>query len=123
MLHCVRLQIFKPESWNGDKERRFEQVCNDIVSGVECFRGALRVCRDAKEKKPLVHFVATLSALLAVSYVGSRINNFFLLYLVSLAAALLPGAHRKGLLHKYLGQFMQKVGDAVKGKDGLKKVE
>ena len=94
------------------------------MSAAEAARGAWSVCREAKERKPLLHFAGTLAALLAVSYVGGRINNFFLLYLFCLAAALLPGAHKKGLLKKYLGQAMQKVGEAVKGsKDGLKKVE
>lgn len=123
LLFLSRYQIFKPESWTGDKEKRFEQVCSDLVSATDGVRGAWNFCREAKEKKPVVHFVGTLMALLLVSYVGSRINNFFLLYLLTLTLVLLPGAHKKGLLKKYFGQAMQKVGEAIKGKDGLKKVE
>ena len=82
-----------------------------------------RFVREAKEKKPVLHFFGTLLALFSVAWVGNRMNNFFLLYTLCLFVAMLPGLHRKGLLEKYFSQITLKINEVVKGKDSLKKAE
>jgi len=115
--------VFKPESWNGDKEARYERACNSLVHGFKYAEAGLAAYREAKKVKPVVHFAATVSGLFALAWIGNRINNFFLLYLVVLVVLMLPGLHRKGLLDKYLSQVTAKMAEAVKGKDALKKAE
>ncbi len=80
-------------------------------------------CRDAKEKKPIFHFLGAVFGFVSLAWIGNRINNFFLLYLVVLLVAMLPGLHRKGLLHKYVTLVTSKVSEAVRGKEHLKKAE
>ena len=44
----------------------------------------------------------TCLSLVTLAYLGNRINNFFLAYLLTLALMMLPGLQRKGLLQVIL---------------------
>ena len=57
-----------------------------------------RLCRDARGKKPVVHFVVTCLSLLTLAWLGNKINNFFLAYLLTLGLMMVPGLQRRGLL-------------------------
>merc|ERR1712223_2367257 len=106
-------QIFKPDSWTGEKEKKFDVACSEIVSLFSAMEQGRTVCREAKEKKPVVHFVGTVTALASMAWIGNRINSFFLLYLLTLTAAMLPGLHRRGLLKKYFSMITLKVSEAM----------
>ncbi len=94
-----------------------------MVGLTRSLEAAFTFCHESKERKPVLHFLATLGALFFVAWVGGKVNNFFLLYLVTLIAAMLPGMHKRGLLKKYFSQVTLKISEAVKGKDGQKKLE
>jgi hypothetical protein len=118
------LQIFKPDSWTGEKEKKFDVACSEIVSLFSSIEQAFTCCREAKQKKPVIHFIGTVIALISMAWIGNRINSFFLLYLLAVAAAMLPGLHRRGLLKKYFSQVTMKVAEAMgKGGDAHKKAE
>jgi len=119
----IAAQVFKADAWTGDKEKRFEQLCAELAQAGDLAGAAAAAYRGAKDARPVVHFSATVGALFALSWIGGRINNFFLLYLLALALALLPGLHKKGLLKKYFSSVVLKVNEAVKGKDAAKKIE
>ena len=116
-------QVFKPEGWTGEKEKKFESVCSDIVSLLSTAEQGFTCVVAAKEKKPVMHFICTVISLLCLIYVGNTVNNFFLLYLVTLFVAMLPGLQKRGLLKKYFSEVTLKVGEMVKGKDHMKKAE
>jgi len=117
-------QVFGSNNWTGAKEQKYEQVCNDLVTGIENIEEAFRFCREARGKKPIVHFVVTCLSLVTLAYLGNRINNFFLAYLLTLALMMLPGLQRKGLLQQHFSQLTAKVMEMAKGKDAfVKKVE
>ena len=117
-------QIFKPDSWTGEKEKKFDVACSEIVSLFSAMEQGWKVCREAREKKPVVHFAGTVTALVSMAWIGNRINSFFLLYLLTLTAVMLPGLHRRGLLKKYFSMITLKVSEAMgKGGDGHKKAE
>lgn len=119
----VLAQVFKPENWTHEKETKYESVCENIVSAFRKCTDAIKMCHEAKEKKPVVHFAATVTSLLVLAWIGNKINNFFLLYLLVLSLLMLPGLHRRGLLQKYCSTLMLKVTETIKGKDHLKKAE
>lgn len=116
-------QVCGQDSWTGAKEKRYDQVCEDIVALLENVEVAFQYCREARGRKPIVHFLATIGALFTLAWVGNHVNNFFLAYLVSLGLSMLPGLHRKGLLKKHCAQLTLKIAEVVKGKDYLKKAE
>ena len=81
------------------------------------------MAREARHRKPIMHFVATLLALFILAWIGNRVNNFFLAYAVSTFVLLLPGLQRKGLLKEVAGQVTNKLREVMKGKDYMKKAE
>jgi len=114
-------QICGPESWNGTKEKQFEKVCDEIVSTMDNVHAAINACRDARSKKPFIHFIVTVMTLISLAWIGNRINNFFLAYLLTLGVAMLPGLHRRGILQKHCSQLSIKFGELLKGQNILKK--
>jgi len=116
-------QVFGSDSWNGAKEKKYDQVCSEIVGCLENLEGAFTFCREARNKKPIVHFVATCASLVAMAWLGNRINNFFLAYVLTLGLMMLPGLHRRGILQKHCSQITMKMAELVKGKEALKKAE
>jgi len=116
-------QVFGSDSWNGAKDKKYDDVCGEIVSAIDSVESAFRFCREARNKKPIVHFVATCGSLVVLAWLGNRINNFFLAYVLTLGLAMLPGLHRRGMLHKHVAQITQKVNELIKGKEVIKKME
>lgn len=114
-------QICGTESWNGTKEKQFEKVCDEIVSTMDNVHAAVNACRDARSKKPFIHFIVTVMTLISLAWIGNRINNFFLAYMLTLGVAMLPGLHRRGLLQKHFSQLSIKFGELLKGQNILKK--
>jgi t-SNARE complex subunit (syntaxin) len=68
-------QICGPESWNGTKEKQFEKVCDEIVSTMDNVHAAVNACRDARSKKPFIHFIVTVMTLISLAWIGNRISK------------------------------------------------
>lgn len=102
---------------------QFDQVCENMVLGLEKVENLWAVCREARSRKPILHFVATLLFFFSLASLGNRINNFFLTYLLTNAILMLPGLHHKGILHQYGAQITIKIAELMKGKDYMKKAE
>ena len=115
--------MFKADNWTGEKEQKFDDVCAQIVSALAALDSFRKFVGEAKTKKPILHFVATVGTLFFLAWLGNTVNNFFLLYLVTMAVAMLPGLHRRGLLKKVFANVTLKVSEVVRGKDHLKKAE
>jgi len=114
-------QVCGPDSWNGTKEKQFEKVCDEIVSTMDNVHAAVHTCKEARSKKPFIHFISTVITLITLAWVGNRINNFFLAYVLTLGVAMLPGLMKRGILQQHISQLSIKVGELLKGKNGLKK--
>jgi len=114
-------QLCGPESWNGTKERQFEKVCDEIVVTMDNVYAAINTCREARAKKPFIHFIATVMSLVSLAWIGNRINNFLLAYVLTLGIAMMPGLLRRGIVQKHFSQLTIKFGELLKGKDGSKK--
>lgn len=115
--------MFKPENWTGEKEKKLDLISAELADLGQSISGVVQAVREAKNKKPIIHFLGTVFALFSLAWIGNRVNNFFLLYIFVLTLAMLPGLHRRGLLKKYFSQITLKISETVKGKDSLKKSE
>lgn len=108
-------KVYGADSWNGVKEKKYDEVVEEIMKAMDNVEAAFRYCREARGRKPVVHFVATVTSLVVMAWLGNRINNFFLAYLLTLSIAMLPGLHRRGILHKHFALLTAKFGELVKG--------
>jgi len=114
-------QICGPDSWNNAKEKQFDKVCDEIVATMDNICASVNICREARAKKPFIHFIATVGSLMTLAWFGNRINNFLLAYLLTLAVAMTPGLMRRGIIQTQFSQISIKIGELLKGKEALKK--
>jgi len=116
-------QVFGTDNWNLSKDKQLDQVCEDILSAKDKIEAAWTLCREARTRKPIIHFAATVFTLFTLAWLGNTINNFFLAYLMNVTVLMLPGLHRKGVLKQYGAQITLKLAEVMKGKDYMKKAE
>jgi len=116
-------QVYGVDSWTPSKERQFDEVCENVVLGMDKLESLWNLLREARSSKPVFHFVGTLMFFFSLAALGNRINNFFLAYLVTNFVLLMPGLYKKGILQQLYAQTTLKFAEIVKGKDYLKKAE
>lgn len=85
---------------NEKDNQRFDKICLDLAKLYAFFRNSCSTCCSLKSSRPKVYYPALLGGLLVLAYIGNKINNLFLTYLVTMFVALYPGLERKGLLQK-----------------------
>merc|ERR1711944_108984 len=84
--------------WNEEKEKRYDAFCKNLVRILGNVQRAYTWYMGWRSQKPLVNFAVTVTSLVVLAYIGNRINNFFLAYLISIAVVLFPKIHHQGLL-------------------------
>lgn len=99
--------ICNPNSWNGQKEKHFEDTCKSLVG---CYNGVIYKINNycsLRETSPMTYYIITIGMLCVMAFIGSTINNTFLLYLLTTIILLLPGLQNKGLCKCVLSKFMR----------------
>ena len=43
---------------------------------------AVNMCKDARARKPFIHFIATVASLMALAWFGNRISKSILFYIL-----------------------------------------
>jgi hypothetical protein len=112
----IQAKLFPETSWSPEKERKLETICQDLVF---MRTGLGRVCERVsgfKESAPLMYLSGVVVTLYLVSYLGALFSGFFLTYILLITVCMLPGLHRRGLLAKYCGGIILKIGEFVKAK-------
>jgi len=116
-------QVYGVDSWTPSKERQFDEVCENIIHAKEKMESVWSLCREARARKPIIHFLATLFFFFSLAAIGNRIHNLFLAYMVTTLTMMLPGLHKKGKLQQWSASITLKFAEIVKGKEYLKKAE
>jgi len=94
-----------------DKDnQRLEKICTDLAKVYAFMRSACDSCSSLKARKPKLYYPALLAALLLSAYVGNKLNNLFLTYLLALLIALYPGLDRRGYTQKAIEFVYLKLG-------------
>ena len=53
-------QVYGVDSWTPSKERQFDEVCENVVLGMDKLESLWNLLREARSSKPVFHFVGTL---------------------------------------------------------------
>ena len=91
--------------WNEVKEKRYDAFCRNFVRILTNAETAYTRYMEWRSQKPLLNFVVTVASLVVLAWIGNRINNFVLAYLISVAVVLFPKIHRQGLLQQGAGML------------------
>lgn len=98
------------KSGNDKDNQRFDKLCLDLAKAYACLRTTCDYCCSLKTSKPKLYYPAVLVSLFVSAYVGNRLNNLFLTYLVTLLIALYPGLDKKGIPQKAVEFVFLKLG-------------
>lgn len=95
---------------NEKDNQRFDKICHDMAKVCAFFRNSCSTCCSLKSSKPKVYYPGLLLSLVVLAYIGNKINNLFLTYLVTLFVALYPGLDKKGIPQKAVEFVYLKLG-------------
>lgn len=89
------------QSKTNDKDnQKFDKICLDLAKLYASIKGLCDKCCSLKTKKPKLYYPVLLGSLLVLAYIGNKINNLLLTYLVTLVVAFYPGLEKRGLVDK-----------------------
>jgi len=111
LVPTVATNLFRSDNWTGVQEREFENICIRIHNAKVHFHNMCQGLGNLKRDKPKIYFVAVMSSLAILAWIGNLINNLLLTYLIVVFLVLLPGLRHRGIMQKYTA----KAKDAVKG--------
>lgn len=115
-LPRLQAKLFPESAWSPDKERKLDQICQELVFVKTGTERAYESLQLYKESSPLIYLTSTVFGLYLLAYIGSLFSGFFIAYLVLLTVCMIPGLHRRGFLKKYCSGIMLKIGEFVKAK-------
>jgi hypothetical protein len=95
---------------NEKDNQRFDKICMDLAKVCAFGRNAMSTCCSLKTSKPKLYYPGLLGTLLVFAYVGNKVNNLFLTYLVTLLVVLYPGLEKKGVPQKAVEFVFLKLG-------------
>ncbi|XP_018006568.1 ADP-ribosylation factor-like protein 6-interacting protein 1 isoform X2 [Hyalella azteca] len=103
-------------SWTGEQERRYEVIVNSIASAMDCFASSMASLTSLKASRPKIYFFTVTITLLTTAWLGSSFNNLFLTYFIMMVVLMLPGLHKRGLLHKSTAGLLSRVSGLMNSK-------
>lgn len=88
--------FFSTNSWTGQKERKLEEICQNLSVAILQLQGLGKTMLNARNNRPNIYYGSTTLCLVLLAWLGSTINNLFLIYLAVNAILLAPGLRHKG---------------------------
>ncbi|XP_045491778.1 ADP-ribosylation factor-like protein 6-interacting protein 1 [Colias croceus] len=105
IVPIVCKSICSPNSWSGQNEKTYEDICRSIV---EMYNGTFKqFCKfySLREDSPIMYYIISISMLCILAWLSSTINNVFLLYIFSIVVLLWPGIQHRGIFNTVLSMI------------------
>uniref|UniRef100_A0A336LPG8 CSON010380 protein n=1 Tax=Culicoides sonorensis TaxID=179676 RepID=A0A336LPG8_CULSO len=90
--------LFKSENWRGTEEKKFEEITEELFQLKKRFNSTYDYIFDTKSEKSTLFILASSTVCVILAWIGSTMNNLFLLYLVSMGFGMYPGLVHHGYL-------------------------
>lgn len=116
VVPLVSSNLFDSSKFGDAEEAVYDVVCSEIALTCFTVQSFWRQWTDLKDTKPKLYSFLLLTSLLMMAYIGNSVNNLFLLYVIVLFVAMLPGLRAHGIIQ----QLMKKAVDVVKNLIGDK---
>ena len=102
--------ILDTNIWTEEKERKYHDACQTLVRFWNKVQNRLSVYMEWKNQKPLLNCVSTVVALMGLAWIGNRINNFLLAYLLTMGTFIFPKLQRQGFFqNEYFKSLIEKA--------------
>ncbi|XP_019875468.1 ADP-ribosylation factor-like protein 6-interacting protein 1 isoform X2 [Aethina tumida] len=104
-LPLIVNSLFKNEHWSAHKQKKFDEFCTNVILYKTKTELSITTFYKMRVNNPKMYFSLSLATLSLLAYVGSTINNFFLMYLFTSVILLFPGMVHSGWLNNVTEQF------------------
>ncbi|CAK9803671.1 ADP-ribosylation factor-like protein 6-interacting protein 1 [Anthophora quadrimaculata] len=84
------------DSWTGQKERKLNKICENLSTIILQLQHLWKSMLQIRNDRPNVYYAGIIACLIVCIWIGSTINNLFLLYIAVNALLLMPGLKHKG---------------------------
>jgi len=121
VVPILSASFFDSSKWTGARERKYEEICYELVTVYIRMKTIWDSTRQIKETKPYIYFIGILGTLTATAWIGNLINNLFLTYLIALFASLLPGIKSHNLVQQNVSTVMALIKGITSGQTKKKK--
>ncbi|XP_038215742.1 ADP-ribosylation factor-like protein 6-interacting protein 1 [Zerene cesonia] len=105
IVPIVCKSICSPNSWTGQNEKTYEDICRSLV---EMYNGTFKqFCKfySLREDSPIMYYIISISMLCILAWLSSSVNNVFLLYIFSVVVLLWPGIQHRGIFNTLLSMI------------------
>jgi len=109
LLPLVLPRLLPMDAWSEEEQRRYDAVCDAIVGAKYESRALFFRAQEMKAERPRLYLALTSVALLLLAWIGSALGDLTLLYLITLGAALYPGAIQNPAIEAHLNAVVDKV--------------
>ncbi|XP_061182065.1 ADP-ribosylation factor-like protein 6-interacting protein 1 [Saccostrea echinata] len=107
--------------WTGKQEAQYTDICCRILNAKTHFHNARSTMSSLKSEKPKIYFLIVMGTLVALAWLGSRMDNLCMTYFLVNLVLLIPGIRQHAVLQKYLARLLNVIKSFV-GK-GSKKMK
>lgn len=90
--------------------QRFDKIVLDLAKVYATMHSLCATSYNIKINKPKIYYPYLLGSLLFLAFIGNKINNLFLTYLLVLAVAFYPGLEKRGITQKIVDQVHVTLG-------------
>jgi len=109
--------LFDTNAWTSQHEKEYDALCNRLLDLTKCTSGACTYLHGVKAQLPRVFSIGLCGVFIVLAIIFDRVNNFFLMYLLSTLLILAPGLQAKGIVNlaQHHGrELVKKIGAKVK---------
>ncbi|XKL60799.1 hypothetical protein PGB90_007856 [Kerria lacca] len=114
VVPILMTRLFHPDSWTGQKEKKFEEICLQIANSSVSIKNDIYYFYSLKDTRPKIYYPVVIFGLLFLSWLGNTINNIFLTYLCVTYILMLPGLKHNGYLQKASNLIRQYLTEALR---------
>ncbi|XP_068629901.1 ADP-ribosylation factor-like protein 6-interacting protein 1 [Battus philenor] len=102
LVPIVCNSIYSPNSWTGQNEKMFEDICRNLVNYYNNIFQNICSYYSLRETRPCMYYIISISMACSLAWLASSINNIFLLYVFTTVMLLWPGIQHHGLVNMLL---------------------
>uniref|UniRef100_UPI0035901A86 ADP-ribosylation factor-like protein 6-interacting protein 1 n=1 Tax=Myxine glutinosa TaxID=7769 RepID=UPI0035901A86 len=113
-------RIFGTNKWTTEQQQRFHELCRQLVLARQALRGWICRLLELRDGRPKVYLLSALIGLLSTAWIGYKIHNLLLAYLVVSTLLLLPGMKHHNIVGKTISIVRQKVSKVMPSKETKK---
>ncbi|XP_012272669.1 ADP-ribosylation factor-like protein 6-interacting protein 1 [Orussus abietinus] len=98
----VTTALFPANGWTGQKERKLEEICQNLSTTILQIQNFWRKILNARSNHRNFCYGTMMSCLISLAWLGNHVNNLLLLYIIVNLALLMPGLRHKGQAQQVL---------------------